>query len=50
MIDCKPFSIEELKDKDLLENYGITKETIISIIEYKPDEKGDAYVNVYYWC
>jgi uncharacterized protein (DUF433 family) len=46
MIDCKPFSIEELKDKDLLENYGITKETIISIIEYKPDEKGDAYVNV----
>tara|TARA_R110000772_G_C12929938_1_gene399588 strand:+ start:81 stop:233 length:153 start_codon:yes stop_codon:yes gene_type:complete len=50
MIDYKSFSIEELKDKYLLEKYGITKETIINIIEYPPDEDQDVYVNIYYWC
>jgi len=50
MIDCTPFSIEELKNKELLKSYGITKETIISIIEYAPDENEEVYVNVYYWC
>lgn len=50
MIDFKTIRIEELQDKELLENYGINKDTIISIIEYKPDKLEDIYVNIYYWC